>query len=332
MEAAKTTEIFLDRVRKKHAVSTTINGLYLVFALLVFTYLLGNLASYYGSQPREYLVPFILALVFLLGYVLFPHFRKLVPGLSRDEAALLAEKHYPELKNSLIKSWQLQRHLVDPEAEKFLSLAFVRETVRQTSAQIEGFSAETVISQKETNRSRNILLAGLILTAIPVLILPDFFSRGYNNLTQIPAQASLSPVAIEKNITLPVQPYVVEDIRLKLNYPAYMRMPSETLQQAEVHAFPGTEVRIQATSNRSVQGAELILHGSNRYSMTVKENLNLAGNFMVKDQGYYQFGLKVGEGSKVTLPVKHPITLKKDEFPKVSLFPSHPKPVYYEND
>ncbi|MFQ5672710.1 MAG: hypothetical protein ACE5G9_06410 [Nitrospinales bacterium] len=334
MEAGKIVENFLDRVRKKQAVVFAVNGLYLVLAVVVCGYLVGNFSLYYNAGSKEYLVAFCLALLFPLGYIVFRYLVKVISGLSKEQVAFLVEKHHPELKNSLINSWQLKKYLSDPDAGKFMSVSFIRELLKETSARIEGISVDSLVNQKELTRNRNLFLSALLLTGVTFLVLPDFFARGYNNLVNPPAPAQLLPAVVEETAQppSPAQNYAVKNIRLKLNYPAYTRLPSKIINQPAVQAFPGTEVQVQATSNLPLDGAELIIHGKNRYAMVVKDGRQLTGTFLVKNQGFYQFGLKSNDGTKITLPEKHLISLKKDEYPKIVLFPSNPKPVYYESD
>ena len=334
MDAGQVIENFLDRVCRKQTVVLTANGLYLALAVVVFGYLAGNLSLYYAADSKKYLIPFCLALLFPLGYIVFRCLAKVVSGFSKEQAALLVEKHHPELKNSLINSWQLKKYLADPDAGKFVSVAFIRELLKETGKRIEGISVDPLIDKKALIRNRNVFLSVLLLTGFTFLLLPDFFARGYNHFVNSPIPVRLSSAVVEKTNLSPTaaQNYAIEKIRLKFNYPAYTRLPSETIDRPEVHALPGTEVQVQATANLPLQGAELIIHGKNRYSMAVENGRQLTGTFLVENQGFYQFGLKADDGAKITLPDKYPISLKKDEYPKIVLFPSNPKPVYYESD
>ena len=56
------------------------------------------------------------------------------------------------------------------------------------------------------------------------------------------------------------------------------------------------------------------------------------GSFVILEKGFYQFKLKDTSGNQILLPKKYPIKLEQDQNPRIVLFPSNPKPVYYDSD
>lgn len=334
METEKTIEKFLDRVRREQTGVFTLNKIYLLLAVLTCGYLAGNLAAYYAAHPRAFLVPYLTVVACAAGYILVRYLASILTGFSRDDAALLVENRYPDLNNALINSWQLQKHIEDPKAKDFVSISLIRELVRDTSHRIKEIQAESVVSRKEATRSRNLFFVSLLLTGLVFLALPDFFSRGYNNFAALPPQAKVSlPAAEEPASPLEAAPaFVIEDIRLKFNYPAYTKLKSEVSDKPEVHVFPGTEVQVRAKLNLPIAGADLLINRGDEYTLALEKQRELSGSFMVDGEGFYQFRLKTTDGKKVVLPAKYPITLKQDHLPKIILFPANPKPVYFETD
>ncbi|MFQ5716251.1 MAG: DUF4175 family protein [Nitrospinales bacterium] len=334
METGKTIETFLDRVRREQIGVFTLDKLYLLLAVLTCGYLVGNLAAYYAAHFRDFFIPYLTVVACAAGYILVRYLASILTAFSRDDAALLVESRYPDLNNALINSWQLQKHIEDPKAKDFVSISLIRELVRDTSRRIEEIQAESVVSRKETARSRNLFFVSLLLTGLVFLALPDFFSRGYNNFAALPPQAKAGlPAAEEPASPLEAAPaFAVEDIRLKFNYPAYTKLKSEVVDKPEVHVFPGTEVQVRAKSNLPIAGADLLINRGDEYALALENQKELSGSFMVDGEGFYQFRLKTAKGKKVVLPAKYPITLKKDHLPKIILFPANPKPVYFETD
>lgn len=338
MEYGEKLNKFLDRIRKKRAGVYTLNGAYLLFTVLIGGYLIGNTVSYFTAQARSFVLTFFFLCAAPLAYV-FYHY--LIRGLkfSRDQAALLVEAKHPDLNNSLINSWQLQRYLGDSEADRSMSLAFIHELVRETCARIEGIPADSIFDRTEIARNRNLFWSAAGLLTILSLTLPDFLPRGYSNLISLPKTATIPTHAkVEGAPASPATPlpvYTIGNMTLTFNYPAYTQLKSNVIHNADgkIHALPGTEVRLQAKTDHPVDGANLVLNDNDSLAMSVtgeKNDLNV--HFLIKEQGTYKFQVKSPEGQAVLLPKEYPITVARDNPPRIILFVSNPKPVYHTDD
>ncbi|MBI4389368.1 MAG: hypothetical protein HY580_04240, partial [Nitrospinae bacterium] len=339
MEAAKDIESFLDRVRRERTGFHAMNGFYSILAVLTGAYLTGNLLAYFSPQPRPYLPAFLFLVSAVLFYVFWRYFiRGVFSPFSRDRAALLVETKFP-LNNSLINSWQLQGCLARPEMDRGISFAFIRELVRETALSIREISPDAVIDRTEAVRNRNRALAAAGLLLIIAAALPDFLTRGYANLflepkrSAVPAQPAAGG---EKAGPAPAAPlvYSVKDLTLIFNYPAYTRLKSSAVPNSDgkINVLPGTEARVKARLDKPAAGGNLILNGKDNLAMSLTGETEISGQILIKEEGHYQLEVKSADGRSVVLPAKYPIALAKDLPPRIILFTSNPKPVYYPAD
>ena len=128
--------------------------------------------------------------------------------------------------------------------------------------------------------------------------------------------------------------YSIHDLALNLNYPAYTRLPAKVINPSDgsVKALPGTEALIKGKINHPFQAASLVVNEKDSFLMESKKDSSLSGSFMVREKGFYQFRVKGNSATRSTLPQKFPIELKKDQKPRILLFPANPKPVYFDTD
>ncbi|GJL79919.1 MAG: hypothetical protein NPINA01_29080 [Nitrospinaceae bacterium] len=339
MEPGRYIEDFLQRVRKKRIRVLTLKGLYLLLAFLTGSFLLGNLLSYYfPDHIREFWLPSLILFGAVFAYLLHYCFlREEATSFSLDQAALLTEKKFPDLDNSLINASQLKRHLSYPEKDRDISLAFIQEQIRQAQSQIEKIPAESIIDSKEGTRNRNWFVGTLGSLLIVSFLLPDFLSKGFNNLISpsLPATSQIQASAL-KPVPKPetsVGKFAISDLKLTFNYPAYTGMEAEVAHPSDgkIQVLPGTEVQVEGTVNLPITGGELVWNARDNFSMQTMKDNALSAQFLVKERGYYQFRIKDPEGDKHLLPKKYAVTLTQDQAPSIVLFIANPKPVYYAN-
>jgi uncharacterized protein DUF4175 len=339
MEPNRYIENFLQRVKKKRNRVLTLKGLYLLLAFLTGGFLLGNLLSYYfAAQVREFWLPVSIFFAAAFSYLLYFCFlRDETTTFSLDKAALLTEKKFPDLDNSLINASQLGRHLSHPEEDRDISLALIEEQLRRTQSRIEKIPPESIIDSRQGTRNRNWFLGALVSLLIATFLLPDFFSKGLKNLMapQVPTTSQIQ-VSATKSVQKPeasAGKFTISDLKLTFNYPAYTGMSSQVIHPSDgkIKVLPGTEVQVQGTVNLPVAGGELVWNAKDNFTMQVLKSNALATQFLVKEQGSYQFKVKDPEGTKHLLPKKYPVTLIQDRAPSIVLFIANPKPVYYAN-
>ena len=334
MEAYSQINQFLIRVQK------SCNRIRLILeTYLLFTALLGTLlcvALFYYLQPSS-VSYYASALLFLiLGKYLYSTARSSsLKKIDREDAALLIEKKYPELNNSLINSAQLGELVSDPAREKLFSSAFIHELLARTQNHLTKLNADSVIEKSRTTHSRNLFLSTLSVGLVVTLIAPDFWQQALKNSN--PSAGTPPTVTAEKNISSPdlAEPvYSIHDLTLTFNYPAYTRLSAKRVNPSDgsVKALPGTEVLIKGKINQAVQAASLVINEKDSFLMESKKDSTLSGSFMVREKGFYQFRVKGQSGTRTVLPQKFPIKLDKDQKPRILLFPANPKPVYFDTD
>jgi uncharacterized protein DUF4175 len=339
MEPGSYIEDFLRRVRRKHNRVLTLKGLYLLFAFLTGSFLVGNLLAYYfPSQVREFWLPLSILFGGAFSTLLYFCFLRNETGaFSLDHAALLTEKKFPDLDNSLINASQLKRHLSRPQADRDTSVAFIEEQIRRARSSIDKIPPESIVDTGEGTRNRNWFLGAVISLVIVAFLLPDFFSKGYKNIMS-PSNPTASKVqaSATKSVHKPeaaTDKFTISELQLTFNFPAYTGLPSQVIHPSDgkIKVLPGTEVQVQATVNLPVAGGELVWNAKDDFTMQVSESNALATRFLVKEQGSYQFRVKDPQGGKHLLPKKYAVTLAQDGAPGIVLFLANPKPVYYAN-
>ena len=327
---------FLDRIQKNWNRVRFALGAYLIATTLTGLILSAALFFYLEPASASYFVPVLLLLV--LGRYLLPYFHSdSLKNMDRDQAALLAEKKYPNLKNALINSAQLGNLINDPARENIFSTAMIKELLARTRKQLSGLDANSVVENNKTTPARNLFLATLTVTLAATLFLPDFWHQAFLNGNRT---ANTSPTAIagkdnqKQETSTPKQSYQVTDLELTLNFPSYTRLPSKAIKPSDgsVKSLPGTEVAIKGKADKNFNEATLVVNANDSFLMESKDNLSLMGSFIVREKGFYQFKLKDASGNQILLPKKYPVKLERDQNPRIVLFPANPKPVYYDSD
>lgn len=325
---------FLIRVQKSCNRIRLMLRTYLFFTALLGTFLCVALFYYLQPSVMSYYASILL---FLISgkYVYSTARSSSLKKIDRKGAALLTEKKYPELNNSLINSAQLGELVSDPAKEKFFSSAFIHELLARTQNHLTKLNADSVIEKGKTTHSRNLFLSTLALALVVTFSVPDFWQQALKN-----SNASINPpqtMTAEKNISNPelAKPvYSIHDLALTLNYPAYTRLSAKEINPSDgaIKALPGTEVLVEGKINQTVQTASLVVNEKDSFLMESKKDSALSGSFMVREKGFYQFRVKGRSGTRTVLPQKFPIELEKDQKPRILLFPANPKPVYFDTD
>ncbi len=339
MEPAKYIEDFLQRVRRKRRGILALKGIYLVLAFLTGSYLISNLLSYFFAvQMREFRLPLSILFAATFAYLLYHCFlRDKFTAFSFDQAALLTEKKFPDLDNSLINASQLQRRLDRPEEDRDISHGLIEEQIRRTQSLVEKIKPETIMDSTQAKRNRNWFLGTAAALLLVTIVLPDFMSRGFQNWVSPPGSVS-SQVAANAGDPAPKPEatsfkYTISDMKLTFSYPAYSGLKSQVIHPSDgnVNVLPGTEVQVEATASGLIMDGELVWNSRDNFSMQVAGENSFSTQFYVKERGYYQFRIKDPEGGKHLLPKKYTVALTQDQSPSIVLFIANPKPVYYAN-
>ncbi len=336
MEAYSQINQFLIRVQKNWNRIRNIRAAYLVFTIVAGIAL--SAAVFYYFQPANTGYFASIALLLILGKNVHSTARShSLKKIDREGAALLAEKKYPELNNSLINSAQLGELVADPAREKLFSLAMIGELLIRTRDQLNQLDANSVIENGKTGPARNLFLTTLALGLAATFLLPNFWQQAIKNgTTSVTVQNTW---VVNKNTSGPeavrAEPvYTINDLALTLHSPSYTRLPVKKIKPSDgsVNALPGTEVKIEGRSDIEFKEASLVVNTKDQFLMESKDGRSLIGSFMVREKGFYQIKIKGPTGIRTLLPEKYPIELEKDQSPRVVLFPANPKPVYYDSD
>jgi hypothetical protein len=319
---------FLNRVQAKwnrvHYTQVT----YYVLTLIAGCALATGLFFYFQSPLLSY--GWTSLILFLLGWWFY--FTRSFSRIDRDQAALLTEAKYPELKNSLINAAQLERHLTDQKETPF-SLSLIREQLQRTQSEIQNLNPDLVVSDQLTVPARNVFLVTLLALTTATVLLTGFWKQVSPDSQELAkTQAIQSENKKNSQVADSQADYQIENLSLILEFPAYTKLKTRILTQGSLKALPGTEVKITGNSNLPVESAELVVNNRDNFVVDVSGLKNLKGSFMLREKGHYQFMVKPPEGEKVLLEEKYSIELEKDKSPQVILFPTNPKPVYYETD
>ena len=244
---------FLTQIQKKWNRVRFILGAYLAITFLTGILLAAALFYYFQLTSTSYIAPIVLLLI--LGKYLYSNFRSnSLNGLDREGAALLTEKKYPKLNNSLINSVQLSGYIGDPAREKLFSSAMIHELLARTQKQLAKLDANLVLENGKTASARNLFLATMVVGIAVTLLLPNFWQQALLNSKGSVTTPGITKIdeKIQNRITEgPEQNYQISDLGLTLNYPSYTRLPSKIINPSDgsVKSLPGTEVTIKGKTN-----------------------------------------------------------------------------------
>ena len=332
-------ESFLKRVRSLRSRTLALHGTNLLLTYIAGSYLLACLLAWSYPPAVEWVWPATGTFLGGLVYIVFKYFiRSLFTPFSQDDAALLTESSYPDLNNALINSSQLGRRLEGSQLSNPVTLEFIRELHRRTAPVVKNIDPSSVIDRQSMTTGRNCLLATLSSLILIALFSPEFLIQGYEHWTtpKSPTQVSqlqstdphlLVPEAADVN-------YSIESLELAFHFPSYTGMKKESIKPSDgkIHVLPGTEVKISATTNAPVTGADLVFNEKDNFAMSTESAVVLKGSLLIKEKGFYQFRVKAPQGNKHLLAKKYPVTLGKDRPPNIVLFLANPKPVYFDTD
>ncbi len=331
MESNSKIHSFLDRVRAKWNRVLFVHAAYSVSTVLVGCALATGFYFYFETRALSYGLPGLVALLILiLGLYSVRNFSR----INQDRAALLTEVKYPQLNNSLINASQLEHHLNDDERRRPpFSLPFIREHLQRTEFAIRNLDPNSVIGYQKVVPARNLFLVTLLVLITVALALPDFWKPSRSNSQEL-AQAVQNKNQEDAKLAGSQIEYRIQDLALALEFPAYTQLKRQTVfpSDGSVKALPGTEVTIQGKSNQPVAGVELVVNNSDHFMMELVDAETPEGSLILREKGHYQFKIEQHDGQKILLEEKYPIAIEQDKPPQVILFPTNPKPIYYETD
>jgi hypothetical protein len=112
----------------------------------------------------------------------------------------------------------------------------------------------------------------------------------------------------------------VIDLKLTFNYPKYTRLQTVVLDENDgnINAVKGTEVTIEAKSNKPLKSASLIFKEAVEKDMQVERNKATAQIRILKDDSYH-IQLSDSSDNKNQDPIEYTITAVSDDYPQVEI-------------
>ncbi len=113
---------------------------------------------------------------------------------------------------------------------------------------------------------------------------------------------------------------LIRSLRVKLDYPAYTRLPSQRLDEfvADVTALRGTIVNIEAQTSKQISDAKILFDDSTSLALNVQSTF-LRGRFKILRNTKYAIMLRDVNGLENIDPVWYTIRVTDDEHPTVAI-------------
>ena len=245
--------------------------------------------------------------------------KKLLKGVSDEEAALIMQSGNRKLKDDIINAVQLKKALAG-KAGSF-SRQIAEEFVSRTE---QGFKQEDAAEAAGLKGIRKSLAIAAI--AFFGLILVVSLSGGMSSLDRLFNPLSETTVSTEDDPANKLPPEL-GDIRVRVYYPKYTGLgPREIEQGGNASVLRNSELVISAAANKLLRKATLRYKSaktSDSILMNIKGGIYPEVRLKATEDFEYRLEAIDNNGSMNKSPEKHTITVINDEKPKVVLiFPA----------
>ncbi|MGB2805334.1 MAG: DUF4175 family protein [Candidatus Zixiibacteriota bacterium] len=149
---------------------------------------------------------------------------------------------------------------------------------------------------------------------------PDFVYRFKEVKRSFEYYAEEKGVESERyKITVVDKPRVV-GLKLTFNYPRYTRLKTQVVDENDgnITAIAGTQVKIEARSNKELERGEIVFSDSTKQPTKIKGNL-ATGEILVKKDDSYFIELRDKSGNQNQDPIEYRITRIDDQSPSVEI-------------
>jgi hypothetical protein len=231
----------------------------------------------------------------------------------REVAATLAAGD-ASLRSALVSAVELaaDRETLDARG---LSTALAEEHVARTGVRARAIDLRVAVPDRPARRALWALAGVVGAWGVAGLLVGPDLGRGFSRLLAgVPAPAGP-----------PRADPVTGDVEITYRYPAYTGRAERTVPGSDgsVLAPRGTEVRLQARSDRPVETAQVAIEGADpkgrrQVALAVKNRRELSGAFVVDEPGSYRFQFTKGDRVVVNGP-PIPVTVEPDAFPEVTV-------------
>ena len=125
----------------------------------------------------------------------------------------------------------------------------------------------------------------------------------------------------EYRVTVRPRPLVL-GFTVTNEYPAYLRMPKETIDRPQIEAYRGTKVTVTAKTNRPLRDGRMTFDGKPDVSLgtvVADEAESIRYSFTVSESGTYRLYFTATDGEPNTDPPVYPIKVIPDNPPSVAI-------------
>ena len=317
---------FLERVRKRALLENSVRvGALALIGLVAILFLLAlwaNLTGPAGYWP--YLATFIILAALGIGGglgFLWPAHR----WRSHAELARLVGERHPALRGDLLSAIELGSPRALSPGSPNMGTAFRAEVLEKA----EPLDVNALYPLHKATRM--VFLAGgtLLVFLLGLLLLPHSVGRGTRLLFHTPTLFEGALLAHEP---------LVGDLRVTYDYPAYTKLPRQTIEGStgDLHALKGTRVRLEMRPLQAARKALLLLGESGEEGMleTTLEHDRFVANFDLTENNAYRVWLRSYLGRPRREENFHRISVESDRPPEVELVAAqdrleltHPRPV-----
>lgn len=228
-----------------------------------------------------------------------------------DEAtARLLAKLAPDLRLDALAAVELEHRW---ESEHGHSPTLAKAFVREVDVRARRYRPQDLLDPRPVR----IAMAGFSITiALCLYFVLVFTERFIQGLSTLAAPSAPKTLVARSPIT--------GDFTLTYRYPAYTGLEERTLTgtTGEISAPAGTEVMVQTRADRDVEGAALVVNGTN-VALTVKAR-TLEGRFILDQPGQYHVAFLDGQDVSAEGP-DVPIHIEADSPPSVELLSPEPE-------
>jgi len=328
----------LDEARARQVRVVVLAALAFGLAALLLSLFLGALGLAFGAPPGVRAVALAGGATAVLAAAAWSVRRLFRTAWTAEATARTVASGEPLLRSDLVSAVELTRARPAIAASGHYSLALLDAHVADSAARAVAVSLERAIPDRIARLGGLALLGIVVLHGIAFLVGGGSLGRAYGRVL------AGEPGGAERVLADPI----TGDVEVVYRYPAYMRREPKTLSGTggEIRAPKGTEVTLRTRADRDVRAAEVAVEyagepppdpsprlapGSSkgagraaelrggRVQLTVSNERDLQGRFLVEDGGTYRFRFLDGRGKLVAQGPPIPITIEPDAPPVVRI-------------
>src|SRR3989338_63023 len=307
----------LRTVAKSAIVNRFYGGMALLFSTCLLLLLLGAVCVYSILRFPPGLVIFsmgslvILFLVFLRVFLI-----PLFSLLNKEKIALVIERKYPSLNNTLISSIQLTRYKFREKKVEY-SGQMVSMLVDNTANQLRQLDLSRVINKKFLRLSCIILSFSLFVFCTMYVLHRSYFDK---NISLLFSCLIHEEGICEKGLSAYAGP-IIGDITISYRYPLYSGLQQKTVYNTsgDIKALKGSEVQMSAISERALASAAIIFNDSTKIPFVVENGKTMKGTLALLESGTYVFETTDSTGRTFKDTTPHKIQVDSDQYPEVSI-------------